>query len=271
MGFSKYLNNSLYTALILLCLYSSFLISKKAEKPLLFITKQQSSLNIDNKFLKYFNLGQKRLVSSLLWIATILESDHDHYKARDLNSWMYLRFLSISNLEPEFLLTYTFGGPYLSIVKDDLEGASIIYDKGLSFYPEEFSLLRDAAFHYQFEKMDYNKSYPLYKKLQSFPHMNPIITSQLARLETQRGQPEVAFYLLKSMYDQLKDKDTILGRKVHENLYALKSEIDLTCLNSHKSNCEYKDFDGYFYVKKNNVYGALKEWKPFRVKKHLNK
>lgn len=269
MRFSKYFNNSIHILIILLALSGTFFISANNEKPALFISKQQSSLNIQNSFWQYFSLGQKRLASSLIWIATILESDHDHYKNRDLNSWMFLRFNTISFLEPKFYENYAFGGVYLSIVKDDLPGASIIYDKGLRYYPNDFSLLRDAGFHYYFEVGNFEKSFPIYKKLTQFKKASAGIISTLARLEANIGQKDDAFNLLKDRYEQIEDKESAIAQKIYSNMYSLKAEMDLDCLNANLSggrNCLRTDLDGISYVFKSGKYVAVKEWIPLRIK-----
>ncbi len=271
MKLSKSLSNTIGFAFILLGLSGAYLVSRTIEKPSLFITKQQSSFNIDNNFFAVFNLGQKRLYSSLLWIATILESDHDHYKGRDLNSWMYLRFLTISNLEPKFLKTYTFGGPYLSIIKDDLEGASVIYDKGLAIYPNEFDLLNNAAFHYQFEKIDRKKAYDIYKKLNTFPNAGLTIVSQYARLESEHGNLATAFQLLSNIYEKQEDKGSFLAKRIRIFLYAIKAEQDLKCLNSKQKSCLTRDLNNEPYVKKDGVYFAQTPWAPYKTKAPLHK
>ena len=87
-----------------------------------------------------FSMGQKRVLADLIWIATLLESDVEHYKSDDLNSWMYLRFKTLFELDPSFLTGYRFAGKYLSIVKDDLEGAKEIFEQGLANYPQDYQL-----------------------------------------------------------------------------------------------------------------------------------
>lgn len=246
---------------------SSFL-STRYEKPFIFITKQEDSLNFNDKFLVHYNLGLKRLISSTLWISTILESDNDHYKKKDLNSWMFLRFNTIGNLEPLFYENYLFGGTYLSIIKDDLEGASLIYDKGLSFYGDDFALLRDAGFHYYFEVQNYPKAYQLYSKLKNNPKTSPIIISSLARMEKSQGNIEGAYELLLNRYSQLSDKNSFVAERLRLHLYSLKAEIDLNCLNGiEKKICDTVDFLGNNYQKKNGSYEAIKLWEPFKITK----
>ena len=69
------------------------LIHNSIQKPEIVFNKQSSALNINQDFLKILSSGQNRLLADYLWIVTLLESDHDHYKKKDLNSWMYLRFV----------------------------------------------------------------------------------------------------------------------------------------------------------------------------------
>jgi hypothetical protein len=272
MSISKYLKPYIELFLAAIFLISSFLVGSRFEKPSIFINKQSSSLNIDNKFLANFNLGLKRLISSTLWVSTILESDHDHYKNRDLNSWMFLRFNTMSNLDPHFYEVYAFGGPYLSIIKDDLAGASIIYDKGLQQYPDDFSLLRDAGFHYYFEVADDEKAFPIYNKLKLQPKASIHMVSTLARLNTGKGRLEDAYALLAEQYIKIENKDSAIAKKIKSYLYSIKAEIDTECLNKsteqERSKCSDKDVEGNSYVFDGFKYKSIKEWTPFRVKRN---
>jgi len=140
----------------------------------MFVSKQDSSINFNNNLYAYLNAGLKRFISSSIWISTILESDVEHYKSKDLNSWMYLRFNSISLLEPQFIENYRFGGVYLSIIKDDIVGASKLYRQGLAVYPDDYSLIKNASFHFYFEAKDVQSAYPL---LKSSKNIQQIINS----------------------------------------------------------------------------------------------
>lgn len=254
----------------LVLLFLSFLINKNLTKPFVVISKQEETWNLNNEMLAKFNLGFKRMESSLLWISTILESDQEHYKKKDLNSWMFLRFNSISTLEPLFYENYSFGGMYLSIIKDDIPGASIIYNKGLKHYGNDYELLRDAGFHFYFEAEDYKRAYEVYSKLSGNPKASPIVISSLARLEKAHGKPAAAFELLFNKYSQLKDKNSAIAKKIELHLYGLKAEIDLNCLNSSKGpteKCSMMDFQGNYYIKENGSFRSVKPWEPFKIKK----
>ena len=268
--FKKYLPLLMATSLLFIAL----LINRNLIKPPIVITKQEAAWNLNDKMLQNFHLGFKRLESSFLWIFTIIESDVDHYKQKDLNSWMFRRFNSISILDPLFYENYSFGGTYLSIVKDDLSGASIIYNRGLEYYGDDYNLLRDAGFHFYFEAVDYKRAYEVYTKLKNNPKATPGIISTLARLEKSQGNTEAAFTLLFNKYSQIPDKNSMIAQKIHQHLYAMKAEIDLTCLNSpqnNSGNCARYDFNETLYINKNGTYIAASAWKPFKIKLKFQK
>ena len=263
MKLSKYLNSYLYVLIAILFLSTAFYLSKKNEKPAVFVSSQQSTININENFWLYFNLGQKRMLSSLYWIATIIEGDIDHYKERDLNSWMFIRFNTISLIDPKFYENYSFGGPYLSIIKDDLIGADIIYNKGLKNYPDDYSILLNSGFHYYFEQKNPAKAFPIWSKLKKLEKTPQYVISALARIESERGNLDDSLLILKE-YQSRFPKGSRIWEKVNEQIYSVKSEIDLDCLNKNLSNCSRNDWDGNPYIKVNDRFKASKNWILYR-------
>ncbi len=265
MKLSKYLNSYFSLLVAGLFLSTAFFISKNNEKPAVFVSSQQSAININENFWIYFNLGQKRMLSSLYWVATILESDVVHYKNRDLNSWMFIRFNTISLIDPKFYENYSFGGPYLSIVKDDLAGADILYTKGLKNYPDDYSLLLNSGFHYYFEQKNPDKAFPIWSKLKKLEKTPQFVISSLARIESERGNLSDSLLILNE-YQSKFPKGSIIWEKVNEQIYSVKSEIDLECLNNKLKNCDKNDWDGNPYILENGKYKASKNWILYRPK-----
>ncbi|MBT6326719.1 MAG: hypothetical protein HOJ35_12170 [Bdellovibrionales bacterium] len=121
-------------SIIILCFIFIYFTKQHLTYPKINISKQDSATNINQTFINLFNAGEKQLISSLLWVQTILDSDLEHYQKNDSNNWMFLRFNTIISLDPRFYEAYLYGGQYLSVIKDDDLGAKIIYEKGLSVY-----------------------------------------------------------------------------------------------------------------------------------------
>lgn len=268
MRISKFFNLYVQIILIISLLIAIQLLQGNFQKPTLFISKQDSSINLNPKLVSFTSLGHKRLISSLFWIFTILESDHEHYKQKDLNSWMYLRFKFISELDPHFVQTYTFGGLYLSIIKDDIPGATEIYRKGLALFPQNKELIKDAFYHFYFQANEREFAKNLLRNNLNLIKNETLLLSLLARHESTDGNFDFAYSILKNRLSTLHENSP-LYIKIRASLYAIKAEKDLLCLNSIKKveGCDKVDFDGDLYYFRNGQYFAKKNWEPFKVKK----
>lgn len=234
--------------------------------PKLEVSKQESAVNLATEIYQYFTFGQTRIVADLLWIQTLLESDLEHYKQKDLNSWMYQRFNNISILDPKFIHNYWFGGQYLSVVKDDDIGAEKIYLKGLSFYPNDAILNFNIGAHYIHELGEPGKAIPYYEKVISLGSSPSYLPSIVARLKAGEGGLEESFIIIKNLYESA-PKESALEERYFYLLYSIKAEIDLNCLNSNSQDCGQTDLEGNPYIQKDGKFIALKEWKPFRIHK----
>jgi hypothetical protein len=236
----------------------------KNPRPNLVLSKQDTAINLNNKLLTYFNLGNKRLIADLLWIQTLLESDEEHYGHDNLNSWMYLRFLSIANLDPLFYENYLYGGLYLSIVKDDVLGASEIFEKGLFYYPKDYKLNYYAGFNYYFEQGDIKNGLKKLDQIKNYKEA-PVFLSKIVeklRFETSHN-PKTALIFLKNEY--ITTTDDFLKKKLSVDIYALQAETDLECLNANKENCNLIDAEGIRYQKESGHWKSKRTFAPYRI------
>lgn len=251
---------------IILCslLFTINHFAYKNPKPKFFINMQKDAYHFNKVLIRNFSLGQERLISSLLWVLTLMNLDNEHYKKKDLNSWPYLRFDLIASLDDQFYEAYLFGAQYLSVIKDDLIGAKDLYDRGLKKYPDDYQLNFSAGFHYYFELSNIKSAIQLFKVAQQSPKAPGYLPSLIARLETQRNNPRIAFAFLYNIYQQTAD-DNSLKKYYHKRLYDLKAYIDLNCLNSGKKDCQRYDFDGDRYIKKEGRFMAIKPISPVKV------
>lgn len=228
------------------------------------LSKQETSVNIDSGLVKIFNGGFKASIADFVWISTLMESDLDHYKGGDLGSWLYLRFLLISQLDPYFYENYLIGGQYLMIIKDDLPGAIDLMERGLALYPEDMQLNWQMGFLWAFEKRDSAKAYPFFEKVSHNPHRPPLFDSLFTRLKAETLGPEDAYAFAYEAWKQ-QPEGTQLKERLGVGLYGLKAEIDLNCLNAGKVGCSTQDFDGRPYLKKNGAWITSKPLKKTRL------
>ncbi len=268
-------SKSLYFLWAILISLFVFQYTKKAnlKLPPIQISMQEASFNIDHRLLSITSMGQKRLISSLFWVHTLMESDYDHYKGKNLNSWMYLRFNTITELEPLFYEAYLFGGQYLSVVKDDPIGARAIYEKGLQNYPNDSRISFHNGFNYLFEFGDVDKAIQNYEVALLDRHFSKFygnLPTLLSKLKASEESLEIAYLFLLDAYNREPDESPL---KPHQEttLYSLKAEMDLDCLNNKRKDCSNIDFRGQFYIFDNDIYKAQDEWKPARVNRRFIK
>ena len=254
-----YKSIALSTILIVILFLGQQQLSTQRPLPLIKISKQESAINFSDELIQIFSTGQSRLISSLIWIETLMESDLDHYGADDLGSWMFLRFNTLNRIDPYFYEVYRYGGQYLSIVKNDRKGATQIYERGLKLFPEKFWLNYHAAFHYYFELNNYKRAIPLFEKIaftKEGKRIAPFLSSLISRLRLKHQYlSEESYLLAEHAYRQL-PKDSNLGKRLYRRLYAIRCQLDLACLNGKGRDCRTRDLDGIRYISHNGTHGA---------------
>jgi tetratricopeptide (TPR) repeat protein len=241
-------------------------INIKNPKPLVVVSKQDTALNINKDLLIFMSAGNKRLMTDLLWVQTLLESDLDHYKKRDLNNWLFLRFNTISVLDPRFYENYLYGGQFLNVAKDDILGAEIIYNKGLNIFPDDYALNYFAGILNYFELSNNETALKYLKRIENHPRSPVFLKSIIHKLELAQGASlEEIYGLVFFHYESTKDE--VLKIKLKSDLYAIKAEIDLKCLNNNRESCDTRDLDGDYYLKENGQYKTQKPFLLFRLTK----
>lgn len=173
--------------------------------------------------LKYFTFGYNDVIASVLWIRLLQdfeyceggkyqESDYvrpsedkvdgvDKVLDRKLHAskcnkgWVYSMLNSITDIQPRFKIAYDTGAVLLSVLVDDREGARLIYDKGLSLYPDDWEMNFRAAYHYLWEMQQPQKAALLFDKAAKLGGP-PWIVALSAALFTRVGNAQFAKIIL---------------------------------------------------------------------------
>jgi hypothetical protein len=243
----------------------SGIIHNQTTKPVLVISKQDSAININKNLITFLSAGNKRLFADLIWIQTLLESDLEQYEKKDLNNWLYLRFMTVQHLDPYFYENYLYGGQFLSIVKDDLEGAEVLYNLAMLHFSDDYTLNYHAGFMNYFEKGDFKRALFYLEKIQNHKNAPEFLTSIINKLKFGSGTDlESVFKLVKSNFDST--NSPIIKNRLAADLYAIRAQLDLDCLNDKKLNCNFLDYEGNKYLFINGRFKAQKAFLPFAIK-----
>lgn len=176
-------------SLVVLLSFAGLLNKTRMTPPAVNASKEVHSINFTNS-LTFLNFGLKRFLSSILWIDTLISSDLSRNFSKNSNSWMYYRFITISQLDPKFLQNYQFGGQYLAIIKDDLLGAEIIYTLGIHQYPNDYFLNYNLAFLYFHEMNNPQKALPYFINVKNDPKAPQFIDILIATIMEKNSIPK---------------------------------------------------------------------------------
>lgn len=232
-------------------------LGKNVQHSQMEISKQETSLNFNADLLHLMSVGFNATLADLIWVQTLLESDIEHYKGKSLDSWLFHRFNLISKLDPNFYENYLYGGQYLMIVKDDLDGAEHLMERGLQYFSEDMSLNWQLGFLWAYERHDFAKAYPYFKKVSVNPKRPPMFDSIFARLSSETMGPQEAYSFIHELWNQ-HPKDSPIKLRLGQILYSLKARVDLECLNSLRQDCQRQDFEGNDYINEKGVWTASK-------------
>ncbi len=244
-------------AIFLLLSITASLQFKKPKRISHNVSSEAVNYTLSPTILSILSLGQEKLISSYLWMNTLLFSDHEHIKEGNV-SWMSRRFDLISKFNPKFYENYYYGGIYLSIIKDDVKSAEELFKSGLKHFIDHPDLMWNRAFNLCFELKKCKESLPLYIKLRDKYSMRfPLSGRIAAKIQNGLGLEEESFLTLYETYKVLPAGP--IKESTQNTLYDLRRQIDLKCLNSKKRNskrCNKKDFFGNSYIYKNGIYSS---------------
>jgi hypothetical protein len=221
------------------------------------VSLQDHSMTPRTSIVRHFSLGLKRSIADIIWIHTLMESDTEHYKAKDLRSWMYLRFAAIAELDPRFYENYHYGSQYLMIIKDDLPASEALLREGLRHYPDDVSLNWQLGYLYAIEKNTPLEAMPYLDRIRFNPRRPQMFDSLYTRIASGTlGKKEAFDYALEVWKSHA--EGTPIKERLAVMLYTLKASLDLECLNQNRKDCPRDDFDGNPYVYEKGTWRAQK-------------
>ena len=190
--------------------------------------------HINTRMVRRF-LGLSVLASDLVWIDLLYKCDVD--RTGDFSPF-YKAMRSIKELDPQNYLAFWFGGLYLSVIKDDIQGASQLFKgavEGLEGDPWVDSSLRGSiyfayAYHLLYEERD-TAAAARYMSLaaDSAPPEHHLSREMAKKLSTERGRMEVSFRVLNDFHRRAKGEEE--KRRVEEKMARLLREKELLDLN----------------------------------------
>lgn len=178
-------------------------------------------LSIDPRIVRRF-LGVQLVVADLLWIDTLIKADIA--RATAPFSDIYRAFRKILQLDPDNLNAYYVAGLYLSVIKDDVRGATEILRAGMQ-YIESSKYGRHSwiipftlGYNLMFEEHSFDEGGKWILRAGETPGAPPYVRALAARASTEQGRLEIGARILSDFYRHVSDPDqrTQIERKMLE-------------------------------------------------------
>lgn len=153
---------------------------------------------------QHFAFGMKEQTADSFWLRAIQDFDYcEKSLAKNVckaNGWVFRMLELITDLAPKFRMPYATGGLTLSVIVNDQPGASVIFDKGVAAFPNDWPILSRAAYHALYEEKNKTKAAELMERAAK-AGAPPWYYMLAAKLAKEGGDAEFGVSLLKQLED----------------------------------------------------------------------
>lgn len=196
---------------------------------------EYAGLSIDPRIVKRL-LGTRLVWADLIWIDTLIKADTTHSE-KDFSDF-YQAFKAIITLDPDNLYAYWVGGLYLSVIKDDIKGATAILREGVQHmerHPDSVNGFKEAwrlpftlGYNLIFEEQEFEAGAPWIRKSAEMPGA-PIYVKDLAkRFSSEIGILEVGSRVLGDLYKRVgSEEEKAKIEKKMVNIAAMQELLEL--------------------------------------------
>jgi hypothetical protein len=176
-------------------------------------------------------LGFKLIAADGIWIRLIQDLDYkDEYMASVRKGWAFRMADIITDLDKRYRIVYLSAGTVLSVGTRDVEGASLLFEKGEK-YVKDWSLFYRAGYHFLYEAKNCSKAAHYF--LEAVKYGAPAwIGSLAARIYSTSAQYELALQVLNDNIEKFS------GTEYEALFRARKKELEKTAKNQNESKTE---------------------------------
>ena len=176
-------------------------------------------------------LGFDGMVADLLWIRAIMYfgSHHDMTEDENWYVWLYCMIDLVTDLDPDFISPFKYGGLMLHLQSDWVEPANLLMAKGMNHNPDEWFFPFTLAMNY-YSREDYERAAEYAQMAAVLPDAPFYLPNLAASMLNDTDREEVSLQFLKERYSTALDekmRDAIYV-KIQETLFEIaKRDLDV--------------------------------------------
>jgi hypothetical protein len=188
--------------------------------------------------MKYFTFGYNDVLADLYWLRLIQNMEHcgqpkhNKYLAPDGRrmgrnrtpecnmGWSYQMLDYITDIAPENYTPHLYGPMNLSVIVDDIAGATALFDKSLKNFPKDWMIAFNTGYHYMVELEDLATAADYFHRAGQLGAPEWVLVLA-ARLNNKVGRDQIAKSILQSYL-----KNENLNETVRERAEKKLAEIE---------------------------------------------
>ncbi len=160
------------------------------------------------QIIQNLSAGLQIQLSDSFWLRALQDFDYCdqpiNVKECNAESWLFKVLNLTTDLDKKFFDAYYYGALALTIIISDYEGASEIFDKGISQFPNDWRLNYAAGYHAYYEEKNKLKAAKLYNS--AAEHGAPAWVKTMAgRIASEGGDEKYAAQILEEMIKNSQD------------------------------------------------------------------
>lgn len=215
---------------------------------------QYIGVTVDPKVIRRL-LGLRVVAADLIWIDAMIKADNAHESAAFTG--LYRAFKAASELDPDNFQLHYVAGLYLSVIKNDVRGATVILREGAKrlesrgySWDKSWQLLFALGYNLIFEEEEVEEGGRWITKAAELPNAPGHVKSLAAHVSTERGRLEVAAGVLNDMYRRTKNPED--RQRIEQKMIAITANQDLLELNE-KFQAFLKQTGAYAFPRKRQL------------------
>lgn len=218
---------SIFALLFLLLAYLQFIKQSRAEEWKILVPPPPH--------IEKMHFGFNEVMADSLWLSLIQHIDECEliYKAAGIytqkkcdRGWPFQTLNAITLLAPRFRMPFAAGAVSLSVLSSDVQGATIIFERAIKYFPHDWSILYRAAYHYMAEVKDKSRAAELL--IAAAENGGPDWLPSLAsKLYSEEGELALSLSTLISLRKGLPGDSRFFSKKhLDDRIEALKQRME---------------------------------------------
>ncbi|MBL7545926.1 MAG: hypothetical protein JNL11_19060 [Bdellovibrionaceae bacterium] len=174
--------------------------------------KYQAPLICVNDYIKYFSFGNDSQIADIFWIRFLQELDaynqltiaESHLCPDKVSSWHFHIMNAAFDLDPKFYELMLYVPLLISVSIGDARGASVLFDKAVMNFPNDWRVLYRASYQAQIEEKNNEKAAQLLYRAGK-NGAPPWVLSLAGGLFNESGNRKMAEQIYNEMLAEAKD------------------------------------------------------------------